>query len=441
MLLGIFMALLMLQLPACAWVSAAILSATLSRWLVATGAVPNVINFVHCPLALGAACIAASRGASQVALARSVVTGCIVLLAVSFISWIFSSGEFLRPLLNWLVFAEPFFIIYALIGNPPTLSQTKALWGLALAIPAIQLPFGLWQALTLGLSDYVQGTFVGLGAGHHVAGGVALAGTLICVAKGLATPVLRRRLVWLCAGALLVAVPVLSDAKQNIVAFLPALGLLMFMFQVRLTGLVVAVPILTAAIVVSFTLYEPLQMMTQSSTIHRGFLAKTHGVLIIADKLSDNAAGWPFGLGPGNSISRVALMGMDKYLKADSPVATLGLSAAPTTQEIWTMGANASEEWLFSGSSVWTGISSWSALLGDLGLVGLGLYLWMSWKVWRHLQGSDRWPVAAAKSSLVMAGLLGGLYSWLEEPGFTLLAALIAGLGLMASHNREATSE
>jgi hypothetical protein len=86
---------------------------------------------------------------------------------------------------------------------------------------------------------------------------------------------------------------------------------------------------------------------------------------------------------------------------------------------------------LFSGSSVWTGISSWIALLGDLGLMGLGLYLWMSWTLWRHLQPIHRhWQTTAAKSVLLMTGLLGLIYSWLEEPAFTLLAALVVGLGL-----------
>lgn len=245
------------------------------------------------------------------------------------------------------------------------------------------------------------------------------------------TTALMQRLAWLAAGALLFVIPVLSDAKQNIAAFLPVLGLLLLTFHARWTALIAAAPVIALTLFIAFTTYEPLQAITSSSSVQRGIQAKTQGVRIVADRLTDNPAGWPFGLGPGNSVSRVALMGMDRYLKPDSPVALLGLGLAPTTRQIWKMGAEVSQGWLFSGSSVWTGISSWTALLGDLGLIGLGLYLWLSWTLWRHLQAIPRnWQTAAAKSALLMTCLLGVIYSWLEEPAYTLLAALMIGLGL-----------
>ena len=35
-----------------------------------------------------------------------------------------------------------------------------------------------------------------------------------------------------------------------------------------------------------------------------------------------------------------------------------------------------------------------------------------------------------------MIGLLGVIYSWLEEPGFTFLIALVVGLGLLTNTKR-----
>jgi len=159
---------------------------------------------------------------------------------------------------------------------------------------------------------------------------------------------------------------------------------------------------------------------------------------VITNNMSDNPACWLFGLGPGNSVSRVALMGMEDYLKGGSPLSQLGLKAAPITREIWEMTFS---DWFFSSSSVWSGISSWFGLLGDLGLVGLALYLWMSWKLWHNLKGCRKWEIGVAKAVLVMAGLLGGMYSWLEEPGFTLTVALIVGLGLIASGEQDASAK
>ena len=430
--LGALTGLLMFQLPVYAWVSAAVLAAALSRWFVATGYVPAILNFFHFPLVLGAAFVAATWDGPRFSVARSIANGLAALFLLSFVSWVFNGGEFIRPPLNWLVFLEPFLIIYALVRMPPTPDKQKVLWKLALAISFIQFPLAVWQTITLGLGDYVQGTFVGMGAGHHVAGGIALIGVLICVAKGLSASTFLGRLIWLLGGILLFVVPVLSDAKQNIAAFLPALILLMFMFRIRWKGLLLALPILTLTILVAFSYYKPLQVVTQLSAISRGISAKAQGFSIIASKLSDTPAGWLFGLGPGNSVSRVALMGIESYVRLDSPVALLGLGAAPTTREIWAMGFLSS---LFIGSSVWSGISSWLGLLGDLGLLGLGLYLWMSWRLWRHLK-QCRGEVAAAKPVLVMAGILGIMYSWLEEPVFTLMTALVVGLGIIASKER-----
>ncbi len=126
-------------------------------------------------------------------------------------------------------------------------------------------------------------------------------------------------------------------------------------------------------------------------------------------------------------------MGLEAYGKSDSPIVLLGWSAAPTTREIWAMGY---QSWLFYGSSVWSGISSWLGLFGDLGLIGLGIYLWMSWQLWRNLKGPHKWEASVAKGVLIMVGILGVMYSWLEEPGFTLIAALIVGLGLIAREGR-----
>ncbi len=129
-------------------------------------------------------------------------------------------------------------------------------------------------------------------------------------------------------------------------------------------------------------------------------------------------------------------MGMEGYVNPNSPVYLLGLGAADATQEIWTLTVESPKS-----SSVWSGISSWLGLFGDLGLVGLSVFVWMSWILWRHLKGRRRWEVGAARAVLVMAGLLAAVYSWLEEPGFTLLVALIVAAGLIASMEEDPSAK
>ncbi len=436
---GALSGLLLLECPVYVWVAGTVLAATLSRWVVAIGVLPSIFNFFHFPLALGAALVATLKGTPQSPVVRSIAIGSIALLFLSFISWAFNGGGIFRPILNWLVFLEPFLLIYAILRMPYSVSTGKLMRRLALGIPFVQLPLALWQALTMGVGDRVQGTFVGMGAGHHVAGGVALAGALVCVARGVSAPIFKKRMSWLLGGMLLLVVAVLSDAKQNIAAFLLALTLLLFMSRVRLAGLIVSLPILIAAIVIAFSYHPSLRAMTNVTMVKDIIVTKGKSVVNVAERLSENPGGWLFGIGPGNSLSRVALMGFGErgfYLRPDSPVALLGLRLAPTTKKIFDLGVASQYR---RASSVGSNIASWIGLFGDLGLIGLGLYLWLSWQVWRNLKGWYKWEVNAAKSVLVMVGILGGMYSWLEEPGFTLTGAVIVGLGIIASQRGESS--
>ena len=189
-----------------------------------------------------------------------------------------------------------------------------------------------------------------------------------------------------------------------------------------------------SSVFAAFLLYEPLNTILNLSAISRGIFNKISGLKLIVDAASDKPWAWLFGLGPGNSISRVALMSI--YSMPDSPVNLLGLSSAPTTTKIFELFLF---DRTFGRSSAWSGISSWSGIFGDLGLVGIGLYLWMGYVLWRNLKAGHGWKSAAAKSILIMACLLGISYSWLEEPGFTLTSALAVSLGLIDGKQKEAT--
>ena len=235
-----------------------------------------------------------------------------------------------------------------------------------------------------------------------MAGGVALVGALVCVGRGLAASVSFRKHSWLLGAILLFIVPILADAKQNIIAFLPAVFLLLFLFsRIRWSTVVVAFPVLGIAVVSAFSYYLPLQRVANWDNMARGVLGKLESYSIVFTRVADNPGGLLFGLGPGNSVSRVALMGLESYVKPDSPVWRLGLRPAPVTHELLALTTS---DWLRNSSSAWSGIASWLGLFGDLGLLGLGLYLWMGWTLWRRLSAKHRWEVGVAKGSFNHGG-------------------------------------
>ena len=426
-LVGIAAAAALLLSPPHLRITAVVLAATCSRLLVATGLISSFANFFHFPLALGVALIAAVESPRHSRLRRSLALGMFGLLLVALSSWLINGGDVLRPFLDWLVFSEPLLILYAIIAMPPVSARLRFLWGLVLVIPVAQAPLAVYQLFTLGLGDAVQGFFIGMGAGAHVAGAVSLIGSLVCVARARSKGNMGSVAAWLLGAVALFLVAIIADAKQVVMAFLPAAVLVVLVIRRRrIAWVMIAVPIFAILLFAVFSLYQPLQKALDWALINRGAQGKVDAFALIAGRLSTAWTQWLVGLGPGNSVSRVALMGLETIVKPDSPVYLLGLRPSATTLQLWNLTVS---NRLFASSSAWSFISSWMGLLGDLGLAGLGIYAWMLALVWVNLHGRPGWEPAAARAVLLMMILLAFFYSWLEEPGYTLTAALVIGLG------------
>jgi hypothetical protein len=426
-LVGVVAAAVLLLSPPHVRIAAAVLAATCSRLVVATGYVSSFANFVHYPLVLAVALIAAVESPRRVPGRRALELALLSLLVVSLASWLVNGGDVLRPFLDWLVFAEPLLIVYAVSTMSPTPQRRRFLGALVLAIAFVQMPLAVYQALVFGVSDPVQGLFIGMGAAAHVAGAVSVVAGIVCVARGLSDDQRRSKIAWIVAGIVLSLVAVIADAKQVIIAFLPALVVVLVISgRLRVPWIVLSSAVVVAVTAVVFALYHPLQKALDWELISRGALGKLNAFSVIAGKLSTGWAQWIVGLGPGNSVSRVAMMGLDAFVKHDSPVYLLGLGPAATTVELWNLTASSR---LYASSSVWSFVSSWLGLLGDLGLAGIMVYVWALAVVWRNLRRGHGWEQAAAQAVILMMIFLAFLYSWLEEPGYTVTAALVIGLG------------
>ena len=428
-LVGLVAAVLLMLAPAHVRVGVTVLTAVGSRLLVATGYVSSFANFVHYPLALSVALIAAVESPRRFPIRRPLEIGLIGLLLVSLASWLVNGGQVIRPFLDWLVFSEPLLIVYAIVTVPPAGARKGFLWTLALAIPFAQLPLAVYQTLTFGFSDPVQGFFIGMGSGAHVAAAVSLVGSLVCFARGLSPDKTGSVVYWLIGGVTLLSVPILTEAKQIVIVFLPAIILVLVSSgRPRASWLIVALPILGALWFALVTL-QPLQKLLDWRLISQGVLGKVATFSLIEARLSAGWTHWLLGLGPGNSVSRLSLMGLDAFVKHDSPIYLLGLAPAATTIELWNLTAS---NRLFASSSAWSFVSSWLGLLGDLGLAGLTAFAWMQVMLWGNLRRRFGWEQSAARAVILMMMLLAFVYSWLEEPGFTMTAALVIGLGCLA---------
>ncbi|HLE82264.1 MAG TPA: hypothetical protein VJA25_13390, partial [Dehalococcoidia bacterium] len=134
----------LLQMSVETWVSGAVLLSVLSRLAVATGMVPQVVNFLHFPLALGAALVAAAGRDAGTRLGSKLALGLIGLLLVSLGSWaVNGGGGIVRPILAWIVFAEPFLLVYAILKTRNGPRGQGLILSLLTTLAFIQLPLAV----------------------------------------------------------------------------------------------------------------------------------------------------------------------------------------------------------------------------------------------------------------------------------------------------------
>ncbi|MDR7402369.1 MAG: hypothetical protein QN155_09095 [Armatimonadota bacterium] len=348
---------------------------------------------------------------------------------LSLLSWLINGGEILKPFLAWIVFAEPFLLLYGLLRSPPPSKTMEKLWRLAWTVIGVQVPVALLQAATLGLSDNVQGTFVGLSQASHVVGAVTLAGSFVLIAKLLTgQPRLASSCLSWTAVVLLWLIPVLADAKHVIAAALGGMvTLLIGQRRIKWKRALVGMGGILLVLGIGALLYPPLQWIFRVEGMVEIAARKMDPIVLMALHAEGSPLPWLFGLGPGNTFSRVALMGQGGLVKAESPVARLGISITPITQEALVVSLTAAYAPAATSTAyhIW---SSFAGLLGDWGFLGLGLYLGMGWMIWKVLERGPRWAVLSGRANLTMLVFLGGFHSWLEEPCMTLIQAFLIGL-------------
>ena len=79
--------------------------------------------------------------------------------------------------------------------------------------------------------------------------------------------------------------------------------------------------------------------------------------------------------------------------------------------------------WLTSGSSLFSPIFGWAGIWGDLGLLGLGAYLYLGHLVWKYFCLND-----TLKLMMLSIFVIGCIFTQMEEPGYMISIAFLLGL-------------
>jgi hypothetical protein len=128
-------------------------------------------------------------------------------------------------------------------------------------------------------------------------------------------------------------------------------------------------------------------------------------------------ANWLFGLGPGHTVSRLGAWFMQDYSLILEPLGATSTSIGIRSREF------IDSFWLATGSSLFSPVFSWAGIWGDIGLLGLGGYMYLAYAIWQSF-GLDN----SLKITLLATLVLGFIFTQLEEPGYMLFLSMLLGL-------------
>jgi hypothetical protein len=401
------------------------------RVLTAIG-VPPIINFLHFPFVLGLFSLMLTK-IQNYFISKQILLSIISLLGVICASALVNNAGIINVILDFLLLAEPFLLLLVIVGTKMSLASVKRLQSGLMGFTFIHIIFVYYQFFIIRSPDPddVQGIFVGQGAGHHVGGAVALTAAIYFFVIYRETFSLWLRTL---VAIVVAADIVFSDSKQVIVAFLVSL---VFLLITKLKSIKEALQYFSLTTIAVIFVYKAAEVFFSSSLSFwgkdnrsvNGLIVK-FSVFSIINSYYQSFLNLLLGLGPGHTIGRLGWLIPDykEYLQP------LGVTSSPVTEAIFAVNDTNPLSNKFTGSSMFSLTFSWAGVWGDLGILGLGIYIYLWYLVWRICSDD------LSKFFLITILVQGCIFSWMEEPGYMLFMISLIGFQAQKSYNNELTN-
>jgi hypothetical protein len=372
-----------------------------------------------------------TKDPKQVKLVFSFLLGLFAFLTAILASAFWNHAGLINAIVSFAMLGEPLMFLVAIICIPMSVRSLQRIknwlmWSVVInfVLAAAQKPLidsGRLFAEGFNGTDGCGGVFFVSGAGNYISASVSFAFAIYFLVNE------KKIALWIRIAALGAAFWQLlfSDSKQLILAYLVAWLLLIILSS---TNIGQTLKLLISVILVGFVFFWCVQNLEAFSSFTawarpelykpdgEAWYAKFYSIRMISSQLH-SPWGWLFGLGPGHTVSRLGAWFIKDYWSLFEP---LGATTTPIGTDSLNFVANF---WLTSGSSLFSPVFGWAGVLGDLGLLGLGSYLFLTYLVWHHF-GLD----TSLKITLLSILVLGFIFTQLEEPGYMLSIALIIGL-------------
>jgi hypothetical protein len=421
-----------------------------SRIFCAITRAPSPFNFLHfitVPLALIVSLTQTkTTDRKQIEMAWALLSGLFLLFAVMIASALLNSAGVINVLLDFLLLAEPFMLLLALVCIPmsPESFQRCKKWVIGSSFANMALAFIQWPLLKAGrisaggldATDGMGGVFFPTGAGNYVS-------TTVSLYFGLYYLNAKTVPLWIRIAALLGAFfqLQLSDSKQVLFALFAG-WLLLILANLKdikktliyLIGIIFIVSVFYWCVqnleaFAAFKNYADKEGVYGSDGA--GTLIKTAPFRIISSYYQ-SPLNWFLGLGPGHTVGRLGGWMLKDYWSLLGP---LGATIHPASEEVWKALYSS---WIALESTMFSPFFGWAGIWGDLGFLGLGAYLYLSFLVWHYLCLDN-----LSKFLLLSVFGFGLIFTQMEEPGYMLFTATLIGLRWQEHqvHNRRTQTD
>ena len=405
------------------------------RIFITLTSAPSILihaHFVIVPLVLGIAlATATAKNPQQTILVRSLLWGMLIFLVTILVSAIWNRAGFINAIVSFMMLGEPMMFLVAIVCIPMSARFFRRLksWFMAsvainFLLAAVQKPLidgGKIDAQGFDGTDGCGGVFFVSGAGNYVSASVSLAFALYFLANGKDFPLWVRVTTIVAASWQLL----FSDSKQLIFAyFLAWIILIIFNFKdvgktiqlllgIMVTGLIFFWCVQNLEAFNAFTAWARPDLYGKDGD---AWFTKLYSVKAILAEFK-SPANWLFGLGPGHTVSRLGAWFMQDYGPILKPLGATSTSIGIRSREF------IDSFWLATGSSLFSPVFSWAGIWGDIGLLGLGGYMYLAYVIWQYF-GLDN----SLKITLLATLVLGFIFTQLEEPGYMLFLSMLLGL-------------
>ena len=314
-----------------------------------------------------------------------------------------------------LIILEPFFYYIFLIRVKLSLIDQKFIKKIIILFSFLNTLICYIQYFIYNLrNDDVQGLFINLGAGHHVAGFVAtLTATYVFFLTKL------NNYIKFTIILILVSVNFLSDAKQVVLSFVIALFIFYLIRFIKTKNITYILKILfnTGLMIILIYILYSINKVYFSPYFSKNIdeikegLDLKFSIFELFKYYHYSYLNNFFGLGPGQTTSRLAIMIPDYQ-----DFLFFNFSINELTNIIWIFQQSNYITATSTGSSLFAPFFFWGGIYGDIGSLGVLIYL-ILWQQILKLNEYDEYSIF-----LVILVLLKGIvFNWPEEPPFILL--------------------